>query len=421
VHNRSKPYSTLIVVAALIIFGLIALTWGNLKYTRQNPGGNDFLVHWVGTRVLVQEGISPYSDEAAVRIQTAAYGRPAQPGEHELRVAYPLYSIIFFLPFALISDFSLARALWMTLLEVALVGLTVFSIRLANWKPNRLFLVLFLVFSVLFYHSVRPIINGNAILLVGLFIAGGFLAMRNRADELAGVLFAFATIKPHIVLILLVYVLIWSYKQKRWRLIGWLIGSVFLLSASAALLIPDWILQNLREVLRYPGYNPPGTLRAALTAVLPGIGSRIGWAISALLGIVLMIEWWLSLRMNFRGFFWVACLTLTISQWIGIQTDPGNFIILMPALVLVFSLLGSRWKRAGQIFVSGSIALLLIGLWALFLATVEYGVQPQQSPLMFLPLPLYLLVTLYWVRWWAVGPPNMWFDSILDEESPVGQ
>ena len=126
----------LVIVVGLLLFGV--LTWSNYQYASTNPGGNDFLVHWVGTRTLITEGISPYSEETALRIQTMAYGRPAQAGEHELRVAYPLYSVLMFLPFALFKDYILARALWMTVLEIALVLLSVVSVRLVDWKPKLL-------------------------------------------------------------------------------------------------------------------------------------------------------------------------------------------------------------------------------------------------------------------------------------------
>ena len=89
----------------LIILASALLLYANYAFVQQNPGGNDFLVHWVGARALLVDGISPYSDEVAERIQTLAYGRPAQPGEHELRVAYPLYSVLVFLPFAFFSDY----------------------------------------------------------------------------------------------------------------------------------------------------------------------------------------------------------------------------------------------------------------------------------------------------------------------------
>jgi hypothetical protein len=364
------------------------------------------------------EGLSPYSDETAERIQIAAYGRPARAGEHELRVSYPLYSIVVFLPYALISDYNLARAAWMTTLEIALVALSLMSMRLANWKPRPILLGLFLLFSLFWYHGFRPLINGNAIILVALCIAGGLLALKSKADELAGVLFAFATIKPHVVLLFLVFIAYWTYIHRRWRVVGWLVTTVILLSASAALLVPDWILQNIREIVRYSSYNPPLTLRAALTALLPGIGNRIGLAIMGLLALLLLVEWWLVRKANFRGFTWVACLTLVASQWIGIPTDPGNFIILLPALALIFALWQERWERAGSIFAVLSMLVLLAGLWGIFLATVEYGDQPQQSPIMFIPLPAFLLIMLYWVRWWAFKFPKVWFDQFYALENP---
>jgi hypothetical protein len=39
------------------------------------------------------------------------------------------------------------------------------------------------------------------------------------------------------------------------------------------------------------------------------------------------------------------------------------------------------------------------------------------APAFFFPLPILLLIVLYWVRWWAVRPP-MWFDLIYERENP---
>lgn len=411
-NNQRRYILTLVVIAVVTIIFLSAMTVGNYRYARENPGGNDFLVHWVGTRSLILDGLNPYSDEVAVRIQTIAYGRPARPGEHELRVAYPLYSAFVFFPFALISDFTMARAVWMTALEASLLLLTVFSLQLARWKVNPLMLGLLLIFSLFWYHGLRPLINGNAVILVALGLAGGFLALRNGADELAGVLFALTTIKPQVVVLVLAFVSIWAIANGRWRVVGWMVGTVILLSVTAALFIPDWILHNLREVIRYPEYNPPGTPRAAFMDWWPAFGSRVGWALTGVMGLILLIEWFLNRKADFRGFLWTSYLTLTVSQWIGIQTDPGNFVVLMPALIMAFALLDERWRSGGKLFVVFSLLLLFIGIWFIFLNTVEYGDQPVQSALMFFPLPAFLLLLLYWVRWWAVKPPSVWYDTL---------
>jgi hypothetical protein len=398
-----------------VIFGLVLvgfLTFSNYQYAQQNPGGNDFLVHWMGTRNFLLYGTSPYSDQTAIAIQTMAYGRPAKPGEHELRVAYPLYSIVLFTPFALIPDFTLARAVWMTLLEVGLILVSFFSIRLADWKPSLLTLALFMVFSILWYHGLRPLINGNAVIIIALFFVGAFYAIKSGNDELAGVLLAFSTIKPQLSLLLIVFVIIWAFRQRRLKIVIWLLTTVLLLILSAVLLIPDWLLQNLREILRYPGYNPPGTLATALLALLPGLGKRLPYIIAGILGLIVLAEWFLvRVHSDFKTFLWSASLTLVISQWIGIQTDPGNFIILLPALVLSLSLLESRW-RWGKAFTFLILLGLFGGLWLLFIQTAIPGDQVQQSPIMFLPLPAVLLALLYWVRWWVFRPPSVWFDEV---------
>lgn len=401
-----------ILAAIVAVVVAVFLTIGNYHYASLNPGGNDFLVHWMGTRSYITEGLSPYSDEVALRIQNMVYGRPAQAGEHELRVAYPLYSIIFFLPFALIKDFTMARAIWMTVLEIALVVLCFLSLRLTRWKPTPLILMLLLLFSLFWYHGLRALILGNAVVLVTLLLVGALLAIRSGADELGGVLLAFATIKPQVVVVLLIFITLWAVTRRRWKIIFWLYGTVALLSGASALLMPDWIMQNLREVIRYPAYNPPGTPAAVFSVYMPGIGAQIGRGVSIFLGVVLLIEWFLSLRGDFRAFLWTVCLTLVASQWIGIQTDPGNFIVLYPALILVLAMWDERWHHSSSLVIIGTLVLLFVGIWIVFMHTLERSYQPIQSPMLFFPLPLFMLASLYGVRWWAVRPQKSWIASM---------
>lgn len=402
--------------AILIIGVLVLVTWANYDFVQQNTGGNDFLVHWVGTRALFVDGLSPYSEAVAERIQTLAYGRPALPGEHELRVAYPMYSALVFLPFALISDYELARALWMTTLEAALIGLAFLSLKLTRWKMSIWLLPFLLIFSIFWYHSLRPLINGNAVILVALALVAAFAALKTGRDELAGILLAFSTIKPHLVILPIIFILIWTISFGRWRTLGWMLISLVLLSISAALFVPDWPLQNLREILAYSSYNPPGTPGAAFETWLPAAGRRLGWALSALMGLILVTEWVFVRRRELRWFLWTGCLTLVISQWIGIQTDPGNFILLFFPLVLVFSMWVERWGRAGSVLTAITLFLLFIVPWVIFLQTVTYGDQPLQHPIMFFPLPLFLLITLYWVRWWAIKPRRLMVEELRSYE-----
>ncbi len=418
-RNRRALAWLSILGGAVLFVVIVLLVIGNYNYAGQNPGGNDFLVHWVGARDFLTTGVSPYSDETALHIQTLAYGRAAQEGEHELRVAYPFYSVALFAPFALVADFNLSRALWMTVLELALFGLAVAGIRLTRWKISPLMLIFFILFSIFWYHAVRPLINGNAVVLIALGIAGVLLAIRNEMDELAGFLLALVTIKPQVVILIVVFVLLYAFFNRRWRLLVWFFGSMVLLIALGMLFLPDWIAQNLREVLRYASYNPPGTPGQAFAVWLPATGERLGYILSAILGVILLVEWWLARRADFRHFLWTACLTLVISQWIGIQTDPGNYIVCFPALVLIFATWERRWRFKGSLLNFFSMLLLGVGLWVLFMATLEPGYQPQQSPVMIFPLVSFLILGLYWVRWWALRPPTVLFDMLNEKDRPL--
>ena len=247
--SRRNPFLTFIAVTILGVGLFSTLAWGNYRFASKNPGGNDFLVHWVGAREFIQEGHSPYSDETALKIQNMVYGRAARPDENKFRVAYPLYSLLLFLPFALIRDYTLARAVWMAVQESGLIVLAFLSLRITRWKPKPVFLTMFLLFSVFWYHGLAPVILGSPVILISLGMVGVLLAIRAGQDELAGILLGLITIKTAGGGIYWFYCRVRVF-NRRWKMILWLFIVIVMLSAIGLLLIPDWPKQNLREILR---------------------------------------------------------------------------------------------------------------------------------------------------------------------------
>ena len=410
-----KKSSKWIIIAAVALCFIVILTLGNYHFAEVNTGGSDFLVHWMGTRTFLTEGVSPYSDTTALKIQTMAYGRPAQPGEHELRVAYPLYSIFFFTPFALIANFTIARACWMTVLELCLLAIAILSMRLAYWKPKPLIFGMLLLFTIFSYNGIRPLINGNAVIVVTLLVVLSLLLIRNGNDEIAGILLAFSTIKPQNVILLIAFILLWALFNRRYRLLGYFFGSMIILVGFSTLLIPDWILQNYKEIIRYPAYNPPGTVGAVMTARWGSAGKRLSMAFSVILSILLGLEWWKGRHAEKRYFLWVSLLTLTVSQWIGIQTDPGNFILLYPAIFFSLEMINERWKQKNNLSLIIILITITVGIWVLFLVTLQKSYQPIQNPIMFFPLPFIVFILLYWVRWWVTTSKKVDYSETLFE------
>jgi hypothetical protein len=411
-ENRSTTLSltALVLLIALLLAGL---TWANYRYASQNPGGNDFLPRWAGTRLYFENGWSPYSREASRSIQRMVYGRAAREGEDQVLFVYPFYSFILFAPFALVENYDLARALWMTTLEISLVLLTFLGLSLSQWKPRRYLLVLLLIFALLWYHGLRPVINGNASILVGLFIALAFVCIRAEQDALAGVLLGLATIKPQMVVLLIPFVLLWAVSQRRWALFVTTIATVGFLVAATSLLLPGWLIDNLTQILTYPEYTQPGSPGGIFALVMPGFGRQLGWVLTAVMAGFLLIEWFSAWGKDFRWLLWTAYLTLVITNLIGVRTATENYIALLPGLILVFTTWDERWGRPGRWFIWISMALLFFGLWALFLKTLTPGVAHAiQHPIMFFPFPLFMIIGLYWVRWWFTRPPRVYLDQL---------
>jgi len=397
-------FASVIFLILAVIVVLFGLTWANYRYAVQEPGGNDFVPYWVGTRLFWLLGQSPYSPETSLEIQGMIFGRPSQPGEDQHRFVYPFYMMAIAGPFAIIGDYNLARAAWMTFLELSIFGLATVSVSLARWKLSKYMLVILFVFTAFWYHGFRPVINGNAAVFCALLVAAAFLMIREERDVLAGILLALATIKPQALVLLAVYVLIWAASRQRWTIIWSFLGSLGLLVVLSSLLSPDWLVGNIRQILAYPGYTLPGSPGAIFADWAPAIGKQLGWVVTALATGWLIWEWRRGFGVDFGGFLWTAYLTLLLTNLVGIRTATENYILLYPALVLVLATWDQQEGRVGRWLVVASYLLLFFGLWGLFLATIQRGDQTVQSPVMFLPLPIFLLLGMVSIRNRVIHP-----------------
>lgn len=408
----------------LVVFGLIAiiilliggLTWLNLRISDRFSGTDSFLACWMGTRLLLTEGISPYDDIVSKQIRDKSeelYGQK-QPAK-SAQVFYPLYSGLIYFPYALIEDYLLAHSLWMTTLEIALIGLAIACLKVTRWRVPAIMFVLYFFFCLFWIHSIMPLITGNVVIIVALCLTLSVLAIRSGYDELAGILLAVSTIKPLVAIWLIVFLVIWAVFQRRWKIPIWFGGTLIILIVVSVFFFQSWLLDYLRTMFLYIRSSLPLTPAPTFKVWLPGIGERLGWLTSILLGVVLMIEWIAgSKKPDFRRMLWLACLTLVIGQGISFLSDPINAIVLLLPLVVVFSVLDERWKRTGRIIDGFLIILLLIVPWAIIYPELNHVAEVEKLTILLFPLPLFILIGLYWIRWWAIRPQRTYMQELRD-------
>jgi hypothetical protein len=386
-----RPASGRVTLAAVALLAMVALayTWATWRYfTLPIAGGNDFLTHYSAWDSYLRHGLNPYSDEAALRTQMAIYGRPARSGEDQNRMVYPFYSILVHGPFVFV-DYAVARALYMTLLQAALLCGVIMMFEVLVWRPPLWMRGCVIAWSVLYYPEARGIILGQFAIFGFFALAGALYLLRAGRDTAAGAVLVLATVKPTLVFLVVPLLLLWAAAGRRWRFVA-TFGLVLLaLSLASLLLLPSWPRDWLLRVRQYSGYTVGQSPVWLVThTAWPALGTVGEVTLVCALLSLMLFAWWRALRSRPESadFHWALGLTLVVSNLVVPRSATTNYVLMLAPTLWILSALDRR-GRPGRAAVLGLLLFSLVGYWWLHLATV---VGNQEQPLLFLPWPLAL-------------------------------
>ncbi len=381
-----------------IILLLVLLFFANLTLARTNPGGYDFFTNWYASRIYIKDGIDPYSDIAVARISEAMIDE-LDPGENEIfRFASPLFSIIFLTPFSLVGDYTIARALWMTLLEVSLVA-TVWMLSSFNNVKKKIFVTSILSVIILFcLPSISAIMSGSLTILAMVLFVLAVILIINQHDEAAGLVLCFSLVKAELFYPGVLLILAWAAFRGRWRIIWWLLGTFTLVMGFSILLIPGWMISYLQVILKYSGINPLVLLVSNDTAMT----FRLNLVKNVAVAILLVFEWIVVRFQGRRKTAWNAGLLLLMLPWFGRDTHIEQTILYLPALTLIIGLFLSTWKEKTYISILLFPILIFIMGWAFSGVYIKDISIVLSRIIVYVVQPLIILVFFYWVRWWVL-------------------
>lgn len=398
-----------IAVAALIVIAISSgLTIANLSLP---GGGGEFLRHWVGSRAYLFERMDPYTTYVPESVQSMVYGNPAGAGDKPYILDTPFHILVLYFPLALLSDPVTARAIYTLILEWALFALAFLSLRLTEWSPPRWFVVLFFLFGFVNYYSFQALAEASPALLLGLIYAGILLAWQSEADELVGALLAVSLYYWEVGLPYLALIVWWAYRKSRGRVFAGFGMFSFALLAVSFLLYPGWLIPALRAGLNNMRASFGYSTFSVLEHALPAYGKILAWGFVAALVICIGYEWNASLRGDSRRMYWAACLTLAATPLLGFRTGLENLAVMIIPLALIFSVAHDRWKRMGSVLILLICGLLFALPWVLYYYFFSQ-LKGLTGDILFLFLPVFTLIGLYWIRWWAIRPPRVWADSV---------
>ena len=385
---------------SLSLLGLCVRYGGLLFGGHRAIGQTDLLGYYsAGRLVLEGHAHSLYDLGMLQRAQEAAI-RPLRMQDPVLPYLAPPYFALLLAPMALFP-YAVAYVLWL-IFNFLLLGGTVFALRRYSLLDRSQALICG-VALLAFVPIVLGLAQGQVAVLILALLAGSFFALRNRRDGLAGLLLAFALIKPPYVIPCLIVLAV----HGRWRAVGsFALTALTLCLAPLALMgasINQTYLHTLIDVTKMQGqsnelafhhvaiasatYDPHVnySLAAAVQLLLHAPASTITSGVLILLALLALVRYSKG-NSSIEG-------PLGLAVIVGVLVNPH---VLAHDLVLLLVAVGValRWRERVQ---RSLATVLAVGYLA-----IEFGgfVQP------FTHLQLATLAVLGFCVWFlaTTGP-----------------
>jgi len=168
----------------------------------------DLAQYWSAAHLVRQ---NPYSSELVAQFESSQGVQVVQP----LVLKNPPWVIPSFLPLGLLS-YRAAFASWTLLSLIILIGCTH-----AIWRELQpLTVATPLYLTLLFGPAIVQLMLGQWTILVLFGIVAFFISVECQRDWLAGASLVFVLGKPHVSLLFLLSVAMWSLVYRRWRIIA---------------------------------------------------------------------------------------------------------------------------------------------------------------------------------------------------------
>ncbi len=343
------------------------------------PRGNlsDLYPRWLGARELLLHERNPYSPEVTREIQAGYYGRPldaarAEDPRDQQGFAYPVY-VAFLLAPTVGLPFEYVQKGFFFLLFVltgasALIWLRV--LRCAASFSTKIVVLVLTLGSLAVMQGLK--LEQMSLLVAGL-IAGGMLLLIKDHQVAAGIVLALATIKPQLVIFLLVWLGMWTLAdvRRRYAWVASFLVTLAILFAASERYVPHWVSSFQQAVRQYQSY----TGAMGVMEKLAGVGA--GWVLEVLAFGMMLVLCWRHRRADEKsyGFALTIAMVLAVTVLLAPTYAVYNQVLLIPAVLAVAAARREVWEqgRASRVlFVASAVGVLWPWVASVGLATLSF-------------------------------------------------
>src|SRR4030042_4660925 len=201
--------------AFIILYGLLlAIIIPNYS---PGSGENDFLRYWSASRLFIM-GENPYDESLLRNLQKINHPKPEIRDKDVGGVWNPPLVLLILAPFGILP-FIIAFKLWIFLNILLLVMALFITWHMAAGSDYQEYFPLVLIAGFLFGNTIHLIRLGQipAIILFSLIL--GISLLKKEKDWIAGAVLFLTAIKPHLVYLVLSVIVVWSIRERRWKII----------------------------------------------------------------------------------------------------------------------------------------------------------------------------------------------------------
>ncbi|MBI3169438.1 MAG: DUF2029 domain-containing protein [Chloroflexi bacterium] len=337
------------VLVVLLILGIsLCLVWLWQISFSTNIGSGDFIGYWSATHLFVS-GENPYDPALMGMVQ-----REIETGwDVTIMVWNPPLLFVFLLPLGWMS-FQVAKFIWMVANVAMILGssLMLAELYLPNDRPE--IRLLFFLFSVCLPQVISGLFMGQVTFLVFFGLTVSLFLLNKGRVFWAGAALALTLIKPHLVILSLVYLLIYMARKRQFA--GWF--GLMTVGTACMLVLFVFRLEWIQDLLEQMKSNPTNWFTPTLGGLVSylGISESLRYMILLFLPLPLYLAWYRPEIDSNRVVAFLTLLTVPLT-FFGWSFDQ---VILLIPIAQVFAWVGFLEKRLLKVWLTASILIALI-------------------------------------------------------------
>ena len=395
----------------VIILALVGATFLNLSLAKKYKMQDGFAPRYFAAKLWMKEGLSPYSDETFDATLALMNEMGVEPGRIDQGRFFDMVSyVLFYIPLSFIP-YPVAKAIWMTFLELVIILSAFLSLKLAGLKLTVFESILICVSMLFFYPNLKMVLTASVLpVYIFMVIWAMYLAM-NKQGTMAGVVFFVAFAMVPVSFFVALFFMIWMGARRDYSLLKVFFVGIAFLVIIGLILFPGWIADWFRSyLLLYPGFTWIDNGLMRLSELFPGASKQISIGLHVATLAYLLIEWYGLPARDQRGLQWKLALTLVLLYAVN-PLLPLNYVMLlcMP-LFTVYKYLNEKWRVSGRIVTW--LTYLGIGVTYWINGFAQETFTASESTLLILLLPGIVFLGLQYFRWWALKSSNALIGSL---------